>query len=86
MLLQVFAEAYFSTQKVSQAAEIWPDNSIPSSIRNSLGLTSRDMGVDGVIRTIEDHYHAYQVKFRSGRTNLTWEELPLWYSDVEQFE
>ncbi len=72
---EVFAEAYFATQKLSQAAEIWPDKAIPASIRNNLGLTSRDMGVDGVFRTKEDYYHAYQVKFRSGRTSLTWEEL-----------
>ncbi len=72
---EVFAEAYFATQKLSQAAEIWPDKAIPVSLRDSLGLTSRDMGVDGIIRTREDHYHAYQIKFRSGRANLTWEEL-----------
>ena len=72
---EVFAEAYFATQKLSQAAEIWPDKAIPVSLRDNLGLTSRDMGVDGIFRTKEDHYHAYQVKFRSGRTSLTWEEL-----------
>ncbi len=72
---EVFAEAYFATQKLSQAAEVWPEKAIPSSLRNSLGLTSRDMGVDGLIRTKEDHYHAYQVKFRSHRASLKWEEL-----------
>lgn len=72
---EVFAEAYFATQKLSQAAEIWPDKAIPVSLRNKLGLASRDMGVDGIFRTKEDYYHAYQVKFRSCRTSLTWEEL-----------
>lgn len=72
---EVFAEAYFATQKISQAADVWPDKEIPISLRDTLGLFKKDMGIDGIIRTKEDHYHAYQVKFRSNRTNLTWEEL-----------
>ena len=72
---EVFAEAYFATQKLSQAEEVWPDKAIPISLRNNLGLTSRDMGVDGIFCTKESHYHAYQAKFRSGRTSLNWEEL-----------
>jgi len=35
----------------------------------------RDMGADGVIETPLGQYDAYQVKFRSGRPNLTWDEL-----------
>src|ERR1700749_14873 len=72
---EVFAEAYFSTQKISQAFEVWPDKEVPISLRDSLGLFKKDMGIDGVILTKEGHYHAYQVKFRTNRTNLTWEEL-----------
>ncbi len=72
---EAFAEAYFVTQKITQAVEVWPDKAVPISLRDTLGLFKKDMGIDGIIRTKEDHYHAYQVKFRSNRTNLTWEEL-----------
>jgi predicted helicase len=33
------------------------------------------MGVDGVFETRLGRFNAYQVKFRTGRTSLTWQEL-----------
>ena len=43
---EVFAEAYFFTQKIKQAEEIWPFKAIPSSVKEdlSLGTNEQDMG------------------------------------------
>ena len=59
---EVFAEAYFFTQKIEQAEEVWPFKSIPSGIKEdlSLGINQKDMGVDGVFKTVSDEFNAYQ--------------------------
>jgi predicted helicase len=72
---EVFAEAYFATQPIAQAKQVWPLPEVPAAIRSALGLETRDMGVDGVIETTLGSHDAYQVKFRSGRAALTWDEL-----------
>ncbi len=72
---EVFAEAYFNTQKIHQAKEVWPDSVVPQTLRNQLGLPSTDKGIDGVFLSHNGQYHAYQVKYRSYRSNLAWEEL-----------
>jgi len=73
---EVFAEAYLATQRITEADEVWPFNAIPLQEKQSLGLdTGRDMGVDGLYRTTSGEHRAYQVKFRSGRPRLAWEEL-----------
>ena len=41
---EVFTEAYFKTQALHQAQEIWPDSEVPQSIRYKLGLPPKDMG------------------------------------------
>ena len=74
---EIFAEAYFFTQKIEQAKEVWPFKSIPSSIKQdlSLGANQQDMGVDGVYKTTSGTFNAYQAKFRTGRPSLTWREI-----------
>ena len=74
---EVFAEAYFFTQKIEQAEEVWPFKSIPSSIKEklSLGANQQDMGVDGVYKTTSGTFNAYQAKFRTDRPSLTWREI-----------
>ena len=72
---EVFAEAYFKTQALHQAQEVWPDSEVPQSIRHELGLPPTDMGIDGVFKTHDEKYHAYQVKYRTNRLALTWDEL-----------
>ena len=74
---EVFAEAYFFTQKIEQAEEVWPFKSIPSRIRENLsfGTNQQDMGVDGVFKTVSDEFNAYQAKFRTDRPSLTWREI-----------
>ena len=73
---EVFAEAYLATQAIAQAKQVFPFDAIPLPIRTKLALdTERDMGVDGVLETRLSEYQAYQVKFRSGRSALRWDEL-----------
>jgi len=69
---EVFAEAYFNTQSKQQALEVWPEKQLPQSLRDKLGIPV-DAGVDGVFLTHAGLYKAYQIKFRTGRTALTWD-------------
>jgi superfamily II DNA or RNA helicase len=77
--LEVFAEACLATQRVYQAREVWPGNSMPSPLRQQLRLPMADMGVDGVFVTRADEAVCYQSKFRTGRPALTWTELSTFY-------
>jgi len=82
---EVFAEAYLATQKIAQAREVWPFDAIPLDQRKTLSLdTGRDMGVDGIYQTGEGELRAYQVKFRSRRPSLTWEELSTFMGLTDQ--
>jgi superfamily II DNA or RNA helicase len=82
---EIFAEAYFATQKIAQAQEVWPFEAVPLAQRQALSLdTGRDMGVDGTYLTVDGDLRAYQVKFRSSRTSLTWEELSTFMGLTDQ--
>jgi len=82
---EVFAEAYLATQKINEAREVWPFESIPLEQRKLLSLnTGRDMGVDGTYQTHDGELRAYQVKFRSTRSALTWDELSTFMGLTDQ--
>jgi len=72
---EVFAEAYLSTQRKHEVRTSWPLDGAPLSVLKKLKLPLKDYGVDGVMQTTLGGHQVYQVKFRSGRTPLTWEEL-----------
>ena len=72
---EVFAEAYLATQRKHDATEVWPLSAAPLDILKKLALYEKDYGVDGIFQTLLGNYNAYQVKFRSGRIPLTWQEL-----------
>src|SRR5437868_5705228 len=72
---EVFAEAYLATQRKHDAANIWPLSTVPLHILQRLNLLEQDYGIDGIFATNLGHYNAYQVKFRTERTPLTWREL-----------
>ena len=72
---EVFAEAYLATQRRHEIGQVWPLDAAPMNLLKKLKLPLKDYGVDGVTRTALDGHQVYQVKFRSGRTPLTWEEL-----------
>lgn len=82
---EIFAEAYLATQKITQAKEVWPFEAVPYDQRKSLSLdTGRDMGVDGTYLTTDGELRAYQVKFRSRRVALTWEDLSTFMGLTDQ--
>ena len=72
---EVFAEAYLATQRIHEIREVWPLDAVPLDLLRRLKLPIKDYGVDGITETILGGYQVYQVKFRSNRTPLTWEEL-----------
>lgn len=82
---EIFAEAYFATQKIALAREVWPFEAMPLEQRRLLALdTGRDMGVDGLYETTDGELRAYQVKFRSRRSALTWDELSTFMGLTDQ--
>lgn len=82
---EIFAEAYLATQKIAQAQQVWPFEAIPLAQRQALMLdTGRDMGVDGTYLTVDGELRAYQVKFRSNRPSLTWDELSTFMGLTDQ--
>lgn len=82
---EIFAEAYLATQKITQAQEVWPFEAVPLTQRKALSLdTGRDMGVDGTYLTTDGALRAYQVKFRSRRTALTWDDLSTFMGLTDQ--
>ncbi|MFA6970612.1 MAG: Helicase associated domain protein [Gallionella sp.] len=82
---EVFAEAYLATQKINEAREVWPFEAVPLEQRKLLSLdTGRDMGVDGTYQTHDGELRAYQVKFRSNRPALTWDELSTFMGLTDQ--
>ena len=72
---EVFAEAYLATQRKHDADKVWPLCVTPLETLKRLGLAEQDYGVDGVFLTLLGHNNAYQVKFRTTRSPLTWREL-----------
>ena len=68
---EVFAEAYLATQRKHDAAKVWPLTSVPTQILQTLGLATKDYGIDGVFQTLLGNFSAYQVKFRTNRPALT---------------
>ncbi len=76
---EVFAEAWLATQRLSQARNLWPAESVPSEAQSKLHLPLKDMGVDGVFDTALDEYVCYQAKFRSGRPSLVWTEIATFF-------
>mgnify|MGYP003605887940 CR=1 FL=1 len=82
---EIFAEAYLATQKIALTREVWPFEAIPLDRLRQLSLdTGRDMGVDGIYETVDGELRAYQVKFRSRRPALTWEELSTFMGLTDQ--
>jgi len=84
---EVFDEAYLVTQRSVQAKDVWPFEVIPRRLRTKHALdTARDMGVDGVYESILGALNAYQVKFRSNRPKLRWEDLSTFMGLTEQVD
>ena len=81
---EVFAEAYLATQKLVSAEEVWPADQVPIAVLQTCRLPIKDMGADGVYKTLAGQYNAYQSKFRTGRPALGWEELSTFMGLTDQ--
>jgi len=72
---EIFVEAYLATQPAMQSEESWLVGDIPVEIRETLNLPSDSKGIDGVYRSLAGRYIPYQVKFRSKRPALGFNEV-----------
>jgi predicted helicase len=59
---EVLAEAWLVTQRLSQARNVWPADSVPSEVQSKLRLPLKDMGVDGVFDTAPPNHIAEVVR------------------------
>ena len=72
---EIFVEAYLATQPILQCQETWLVGDIPVEIREALNLPNDSKGIDGVYKSMSDNYVPYQVKFRSNRPVLGFNEV-----------
>ena len=72
---EVFTEAYLSTTRVFQVAELWLVGQVPLDVRRTLNLPADAKGIDGVLRTKTGLDVPYQAKFRIGRPLLGFAEV-----------
>ncbi len=71
----VFAEAFLAIRTVPQAADIWPEGTIPLDARRRYALPERITGADGIFRTLSGEIHPYQLLFRPDRPPLGRKEV-----------
>lgn len=74
-IFEIFVEAYLATQPIIQCQEVWLVGDIPFNIRESLNLPNDSKGIDGVYKSMLGTYVPYQVKFRSNRPALGFNEV-----------
>ena len=55
----------------------------PANWVESLGLGSRDLGIDGIYRRVDEELVAVQVKYRSNQERLSYSELATFWSEAE---
>ncbi len=72
---EIFVEAYLATQPILQCQETWLVGDIPVDVRESLNLPNDATGIDGVYRSTLNNLIPYQVKFRSNRPALGFNEV-----------
>lgn len=72
---EIFVEAYLATQPILQCQEVWLVGDIPVDIREDLNLPNDSKGIDGVYRSMLGTCVPYQVKFRSNRPALGFNEV-----------
>ena len=72
---EIFVEAYLATQRLLQCQETWLVGDIPVQVRKKLNLPNNSKGIDGVFKTMLGEYVPYQVKFRSNRPTLGYNEV-----------
>jgi superfamily II DNA or RNA helicase len=81
---EIFVEAYLATQPILQCQETWLVGDIPVEIREALNLPNDSKGIDGVYKSMLDDYVPYQVKFRSNRPALGFNEVAAFLGITEK--
>lgn len=82
-VFEVFAEAYLAAVRKHDFRSVYPQDSAPAKKLRYVGLTRKDLGADGVAESILGGWCAYQVKFRSGRQGLNWEEMATFFGQAD---
>jgi predicted helicase len=72
---EIFVEAYLATQPILQCKETYLVGDIPVDIREALNLPNDSKGIDGVYKSMLGDFVPYQVKFRSNRPALGFNEV-----------
>lgn len=73
--LEVLVEAYLQTHPLFQVDQLWLVGQVPREVRKSLNLPSGQKSIDGVFKTRSGELVPYQVKFRTGRPQVTVREV-----------
>ena len=79
-IFEEFSRLYFEIHKERyNLKNVWvgksPENQVPNSIKNELGIAQNDQGSDGVVETLDGKYYVVQSKFRSDRSSTSYKEL-----------
>ena len=73
---EIFIEGYIATQQKFQVEQNWVVGQVPLDIREQLNLSAHgSLGIDGTFRSRTGDLVPYQVKFRSGRLALSYNEV-----------
>lgn len=72
---EIFVEAYLATQPIQQCEETWLVGDIPVGIRDALNLPNDSKGIDGVYKSVSGEHIPHQVKFRSNRPHLCFNDV-----------
>jgi len=73
---EMFIEGYIATQQKFQVEQNWVVGKVPLEVREQLNLSAHgSLGIDGTFRSRTGELVPYQVKFRSGRPPLSYNEV-----------
>ena len=73
---EIFIEGYIATQQKFQVEQNWVVGKVPLEVREQLNLSAHgSLGIDGTFRSRTGDLVPYQVKFRSGRPSLSYNEV-----------
>ncbi len=82
-----FFHYYKTVYRVDEAVFPVPDGAqFPEPWRKHLNLSTRDMGIDGLIRSRAGEFTAVQCKFRANNEGLSYKELGTFWADAEHAE
>ncbi len=73
---EVFVEGFLATQEKFLVEQNWVVGKVPLTVRTELNLPEHaSLGIDGIFKTRTGSLVPYQVKFRSGRASLAYNEV-----------